>query len=280
MKQILVLTISLCISFSVKGQKAQTPKVKNIFWVQPNNVSKINGVALGPFNSSSWSDHDHLMVNGLNIELIGNGLWGYFLPHPSFPETNYNTVNGISLSPTYFGGTNNGITLSALTIMSNMNGLNLGLLSRVNNMSSGINFGFMMVKSEKMKGAQIGFFTNARDGKGLFLGGIAMSNKMKGVQIGIFNHVQKGNGLFIGGFECSADTLNGVSVSMVNLTDSTHKGLQIGLFNYANSLNGTQIGLINYAKDAKIPFTLFFNRNRKKKKALINRGSDNVTSLP
>ncbi len=234
--------IILLLSFSTIafGQDSFYEKVKNGIWFHPNNVSKINGLAIGPFNSQRWSQYESLVVNGLNLELIGNGLWVYLVPWPKYPERTYMKVNGLSLSPTFLGGTNNGLTISAITAMSNMTGVSLGLLSGIDKNSTGFNFGFMM----------------------------AGSDKMKGVQIGCFNGTTNGKGLLIGGFDCLADSMQGVSISAVNYSKSLHKGVQIGLFNYTKELNGVQIGLFNYSKTSRIPFTILFNAGLKKKSSL------------
>jgi hypothetical protein len=230
-----IFILFLSISAFIYGQDTTFQKVKNGIWFHPNNVSKINGLAIGPFNSQKWSQFDSLLINGVNTELIGNGLWVYLIPWPSYPERKYIKVNGLSLSPTFWGGTNNGVTISAISAMSKMKGCSFGIISGINENSTGFNFGFMMSES----------------------------NTMKGLQIGCFNEVKNGEGVLIGGIDCIADTFQVVSISAVNYTKSIHKGLQIGLFNYTKDLNGVQIGLINYAKNSRIPFSILFNLARK-----------------
>ena len=53
-------------------------------------------------------------------------------------------------------------------------------------------------------------------------------------------------GVALGGIWASADTLDGLALGAVNLTQKT-TGVQIGLFNRTRELNGIQIGLLNYA---------------------------------
>ncbi len=237
MRQPLFMLLLLFSTFAyTHGQSTSAQKIKNGIWFHPNNVSKINGVAIGPFNIQKWNKYDRLVINGLNLELIGGSLF-LFLPLPQYPERTYITVNGLCLSPFFWGGTNNGVTISVFPAMSNMKGVNLGILSGVNENSRGFNFGLVAVGS----------------------------NTMKGVQIGGFNRTTVGSGVLIGGVECTTDTMQGISISAINTTKKLHRGVQIGLINYTKNLRGIQIGLFNYARNSKHPFTILFNMVRKKR---------------
>ena len=54
--------------------------------------------------------------------------------------------------------------------------------------------------------------------------------------------------------------LHGVQISLFNRANSV-SGLQIGLINQAGTLNGLQLGLINLPKEKGARFRLFFNVN-------------------
>jgi hypothetical protein len=43
--------------------------------------------------------------------------------------------------------------------------------------------------------------------------------------------------------------LAGLAVSSYNDVRGTHRGLSIGIYNYARTLRGVQIGLVNYVRD-------------------------------
>ena len=235
-----ILTILLIASFfcglSQNEKENKDKKVRYGAWMHPNNVSNINGLAIGAFNTPYFNKFDELTVNGINLELIGGGLLVYFLPWPEYPFNDHLTVNGLCLAPTFWGGTNNGITLSLVTGLSNMKGFNLGLATTIGEKCSGVNINFLQASSEIMRGVQIGFFNGTTNGKGLLVGGL-------------FN---------------ATETMNGLSIAAMN-SSQNHNGVQIGLFNWSKKLNGLQVGLFNYAENSKIPFTLLFNYSKDKK---------------
>ena len=79
--------------------------------------------------------------------------------------------------------------------------------------------------------------------------------KMDGIGVaGLFNSAGESDGAFhvAGLFNFAAVDFAGCQISGVySCTEGTHRGLQIGIGNYAGSLVGAQIGLVNYAERLK-----------------------------
>ena len=147
----------------------------------------------------------------------------------NFQDQYAETINGVNF--TLWGGgrqaglfaeTVNGLAMGLQPTASEMNGVALGGFSVVSDRLQGFAFALYGVEAtEKMQGLSIG---------GLWVGG-----RDSAIQ-----------GVAFGGLWASADTLDGISLGAVNLTQKT-TGVQIGLFNRTQNLNGIQIGLLNYA---------------------------------
>ena len=79
--------------------------------------------------------------------------------------------------------------------------------------------------------------------------------KMDGIGVaGLFNSVGESDGAFhvAGIFNFAAFDFSGCQISGIySGTEGTHRGLQIGIGNYAGSLVGAQIGVVNYAERLK-----------------------------
>ena len=79
--------------------------------------------------------------------------------------------------------------------------------------------------------------------------------KMDGIGVaGLFNSVGESDGAFhvAGIFNFAALDFAGCQISGIySGTEGTHRGLQIGVGNFAGSLVGAQIGVVNYAERLK-----------------------------
>jgi len=90
--------------------------------------------------------------------------------------------------------------------------------------------------------------------------------KMDGIGVaGLFNSVGESDGaiLVAGLFNFVAFDFAGCQISgLYSCTDGTHRGLQVGVANYAGKLAGAQIGAINYAERLEGVQIGLFNLNR------------------
>jgi len=199
MKRLLIIFLIL-INLQVFGQHN---KSRPIIWYIPSIHTNINGLAVG-FIINSLKDTVPIsatVVNGLNIELIGLGL---FLPlAPSSPiyceadsfycrtknldsvVNSYNLakykINGISLSAGGLGGQDiqiNGINLSGInTLTGKTNGFSACALININGVVNGVSIGGLVSNTIQTKGLQIGLFTKTK--------------RLRGFQIGLWNVNEK-----------------------------------------------------------------------------------------
>ncbi len=81
---------------------------------------------------------------------------------------------------------------------------------------------------------------------------------VNGVEASVFTSMTREvNGLQTAGFYTDADEINGVQFSIVNFARKAG-GLQLGIVNVSEK-SGFQIGLLNYIKDAAIPYLPIIN---------------------
>ena len=116
-------------------------------------------------------------------------------------------------------------------------------------------------KQENVTGIDVGLW-----GRSLYFQGIAVNvlrndvkDDMSGFQVGLYNSVGGGQllGLQVGLFN-EANSLRGVQAGLVNLGGEV-QGFQIGLINRAETMVGYQVGLINVIRDAELQFCPIVN---------------------
>jgi len=199
MKRLLILFL-VFVSIQTHGQ---IRKNRPLFWVTPSIDTRINGLASG-FIINSMKDVDSSLtteINGLNIELIGVGL---FLPlAPSSPiyfedasfyydSENVDSIvdsydfaryriNGVSFSFGGLGGHDinvNGINLSGInTLTGKTNGLSACILINITGVANGVTIGGLINNTIQTKGLQIGLLNK--------------TIKLRGFQIGLWNENEK-----------------------------------------------------------------------------------------
>ena len=139
------------------------------------------------------------------------------------------TINGVNF--TLWGGGH-----QAALFAETVNGLALGLQPTAGEMNGIVLSGFSVV-SDRLQGLAFAPY------------GVEATERMQGLSVGglwVGGRDSVIEGLALGGLWARADTLNGLSLGAVNLTQKT-TGVQIGLFNRTRELNGIQIGVLNYA---------------------------------
>ena len=117
-----------------------------------------------------------------------------------------------------------------------INGLALGLQPTAGEMNGVALSGFSVV-SDRLQGLAFAPY------------GVEATERMQGLSVGglwVGGRDSAIEGLALGGLWATANTLDGLLLGAVNLTQKT-TGVQIGLFNRTRELNGIQIGVLNYA---------------------------------
>ena len=115
-------------------------------------------------------------------------------------------------------------------------------------------------KQENVSGLDLGFW-----GRSLYFRGIQLNllrndvkDDMAGFQVGLYNTIGGGHlGLQLGLFN-EANSMRGVQAGLVNFCGEA-EGLQIGLINRSETMHGYQVGLINIIRDAELEFCPIVN---------------------
>lgn len=148
------------------------------------------------------------------------------------------SVSGIGPS---VGGSVNGLHVAGVGVrakqgIAGITMSTIGIISAAN--VSGITVsGGLIHAAERLRGGQAA-------------GGLIIASKIQGLTLAPVVMQQSGTGLIVApGYLSSGrnGTLTGVSLSLVNHVRGRQRGLTIGLFNFARSLQGIQVGLLNYA---------------------------------
>jgi len=130
-------------------------------------------------------------------------------------------------------------------------GLNLGVIGRADTLK-GLQLNLLSSSADLLKGVQIGAVVGAADN----LSGVqwaalsTVSRRFKGFQLSSMNNVALSpyRGWQIAGVSNVAMGVErGMQLSAANISASYMRGAQIGVYNYADTLNGSQLGLVNVA---------------------------------
>lgn len=117
---------------------------------------------------------------------------------------------------------------------------------RVANLTVGL-----LGQTDELRGVQIDLFGSIarKDMRGVQIAGVSnITNKGNGVQLGLMTNasVSPFRGVQLAGVtNISMGMKRGIQLSSLNICSSYMRGLQAGVYNYADTLNGSQIGLIN-----------------------------------
>ena len=116
-------------------------------------------------------------------------------------------------------------------------------------------------RQENVTGFDIGLW-----GSSLYFEGVQaniLRNDVKddssGFQLGIYNSVGGGDllGLQVGLFN-EANSMRGAQVGLLNVSGET-EGLQVGIINRSETMHGYQIGIVNVIRDAELQFCPIVN---------------------
>ena len=176
-----------------RSQMDETYDVRNVFWVTPCKVEKINGIALGVFaeniKNNPYNEKDSLKINGINLKINPFAIFTIMNPHfvGPYPDSiefyNENlkkdietTVNGlnVSLVNTINETELNGLTITGLiTLVDEIDGFSVSGVSNFAYVFNGVSIA--------------GIYNRATVAKGLQIGLVNKSTTMKGLQIGLWN---------------------------------------------------------------------------------------------
>ncbi len=106
------------------------------------------------------------------------------------------------------------------------------------------------------------------NGLNISTGSFMIDTDFNGLNISTFNMYQKFNGVNIAPIFSSAQKMNGVSFSLVNVFNNFN-GLSVGLINKTNEMKGIQIGLYNTSNSRGLQLG-FWNTNQKRTMPFIN----------
>jgi hypothetical protein len=211
-------------------------------------------------------------------------------------------LHGVAVAPFNYGDVDmRGISIGAINVLSSVHGLAVGGLANISSSVRGLAVGGAMnlVNCEKIR-QECGFYGLGLSGmlssyqnlRGVAVSGILpvaiigatgatwfsvfvagmtaafsplnLLESARGVGVGAYTVARGGAaGAFFGvvNFATSdtAPALRGTQMGVVNYASSV-EGLQLGVVNYAGQLHGLQLGLVNIArKDAMLPFFPIFN---------------------
>ena len=204
-------------------------------------AEKINGIAIGVFGAGAETS-----LKGIAMGLVGVG---------AGEDISGIMIAGIGVGS---GGDVTGITFGGIAVGSggDMLGLNMGGIGvGAGGSITGISLSVVGVGAgESIRGITIAGIAvgSGREIKGITIGGVAVgAPDLKGLVVGLSAGAQEFKGLALtpAYFRITDNGLfRGISVSAFNHIKGEHRGLSIGILNFANDLYGVQIGLINIAR--------------------------------
>jgi len=168
----------------------------------------------------------------------------------NLPYGNNRDVHGIDI------GIANNVTRSVI-------GIQIGIQNQIEDWKH--IFGIVSGGEQHLTGVQLGSWNRCWGSvTGLQIGGYNLSGRLKGAQLlGTFNDASGFDGVQFGLFN-SANRLpfrtdsRGLQLGVWNCADSM-KGLQVGLVNYTRTMTGVQIGAINIIRENAVPFLPVIN---------------------
>jgi hypothetical protein len=236
MKRIIIYAVAIMASNQAMAQRTKTE-------INPSDNPPVQVSFIYPLSTSGWNainnKHNlsvHIMA-GATAETEGLEIAG-------FANFNRYGLHGVQASgfANYLGGDGRGVQGSGFANFT------------AGNFKGVQGSGFTNISLGHTEGVQGAGFANYSHGNnGVQGAGFANINVKagEGVQAAGFSNVAVGGqvGVQAAGFaNVSLDSSAGVQVSgFVNFAQK-HKGLQVGVFNYADTLDGIAIGLLSYSK--------------------------------
>lgn len=138
---------------------------------------------------------------------------------------------------------------------------------------SGLDFGLLATRTERLEGVQLGIFYAGLTGEsygaqaGLYAksgdfygekwGLVAVADDVKGLNSGIVALCRDIIG-YESGWYCQARSIKGMQAGLVNVAQRV-SGFQLGLVNYTETMNGVQVGLLNIITKSSLPAMIVLN---------------------
>jgi len=219
--------------------------------------ASLKGIAMGLVGVGAGQDISGIMIAGIGAgsgaDIKGIGIAGIGLG--SGGDIKGIMISGIGVGS---GGDVKGITFGGIGVGSggDMLGLNIGGIGvGAGGSITGISISVVGVGAgESISGITIAGVAvgSGNEIKGITIGGVAVgAPNLKGLVAGLSAGAQEFKGLALtpAYFRITDNGLfRGISVSAFNHIKGEHRGLSIGILNFANDLYGVQIGLINIAR--------------------------------
>lgn len=116
-------------------------------------------------------------------------------------------------------------------------------------------------RQEHVTGIDLGFWGRTLSFEGIQISIVRndVKDRCAGFQVGLYNSIGSGEmlGLQVGLWN-EANSLRGFQVGLVNVSGET-QGFQVGLINRAESMYGYQVGLVNVIREAELQFLPIVN---------------------
>lgn len=137
-------------------------------------------------------------------------------------------------------------------------GLDFGLLATKTQKIEGLQAAiFYAATTEKSAGVQVAIVNKSVDFDGVKYGFVNIVDNMRGYSDGLVNLSNTFAGVQSGLFTKSR-SMRGVQFGFVNVCDDMG-GMQVGLVNYTRLMRGLQIGLVNIITESKLPVMIVAN---------------------
>ena len=199
MKLLLSLLFVSVLLTESRGQ-SDSVKTRNIIGFIPSKVDRINGVAIGPFESKL--DGKGQSVNGITVDIIGQG--GLLLMavgnDPIRLKDKYEALNQDSIvqklnahyDTVTFKTIYRGIVVAGSgIIVDQINGISVGgIISSIENVN-GLMFNILNSNVGELNGVSIGLVNQSLTTKGVQIGLVNKTYDLKGIQIGLWNKNRK-----------------------------------------------------------------------------------------
>lgn len=180
-------------------QTRKTGKTHNVVWFTPSKAGKINGITVGPLESTIFDSLDQT-INGITV--IGAGM-GILVPMTSRDpvdeffvkdKTDDQLKKSIDSFISFYSHKikHNGIVLSTFGIITgHVNGISISCFSGVTGRVNGIVINPMINFAYEVRGISIGGLNSSVKVTGIQIGIFNKAAFLKGLQIGIWNKTRK-----------------------------------------------------------------------------------------
>ncbi len=193
-----LLAIILTSNNLLYAQSVDTIQMKNRYGVSfiPSRSPNSCGIQIGPIGSESVCGYPYYKIsNGVNIQIIGQGLLWMFFPLNAYKkfDINIDTANLDTLKyKDALRAKHNGILISTLgPIDTRINGICISLFHGHGKKLNGVALNLMRNSYNLANGLELGLINECGKLKGVQIGLLNFSKKTKGFQFGLWNVNEK-----------------------------------------------------------------------------------------